>query len=55
MDPHMKIGDLVFVVSADRFGELQSWTDGKVSGYQKFGEPGDVVIYRPNGGVMSTQ
>lgn len=51
MDPHMKIGDLVFVVTADRFGPLQTLTDGKASGYQKFEGYGDVVIYRPNGGA----
>lgn len=48
MVPNMQVGDLVFVVSADRFGELQSWTEGKETGYQKFGDFGDVLIYRPN-------
>jgi len=49
MIPHMNIGDLVVVVQKDRFGELQTWDDGKVSGYKKFGDYGDVIIYRPNG------
>ena len=49
MIPHMNIGDLVVVVEKDRFGELQTWDDGKKSGYQKFGDYGDVIIYRPNG------
>jgi len=48
MVPHMNVGDLVFVVSADRFGELQTWTTGKETGYRKFGDYGDVLIYRPN-------
>ncbi len=48
MVPNMQVGDLVFVVSADRFGELQSWTEGKETGYRKFGDFGDVLIYRPN-------
>ncbi|MCQ8893471.1 MAG: S26 family signal peptidase [Methanolinea sp.] len=48
MVPHMQVGDLVFVVSADRFGELQTWTSGKETGYQKFGDYGDILIYRPN-------
>jgi signal peptidase len=48
MVPNMQVGDLVFVVSADRFGEFQSWTEGKETGYQKFGDFGDVLIYRPN-------
>jgi signal peptidase len=49
MIPNMNIGDLVVVVEKDRFGELQTWDNGKVSGYQKFGDYGDVIIYRPNG------
>jgi signal peptidase I len=49
MIPHMNIGDLVVVVEKDRFGALQTWDDGKTSGYQKFGDYGDVIIYRPNG------
>jgi signal peptidase len=49
MVPHMNVGDLVVVVQADRFGSLQTWDDGKKSGYQKFGDYGDVIIYRPNG------
>lgn len=48
MVPNMQVGDLVFVVSADRFGDLQSWTEGKETGYRKFGDFGDVLIYRPN-------
>jgi len=48
MVPHMHVGDLVFVVSADRFGELQTWTTGNETGYRKFGDYGDVLIYRPN-------
>jgi len=48
MVPHMNVGDLVFVVSADRFGELRTWTTGKETGYQKFGDYGDILIYRPN-------
>ncbi len=53
MVPHMNVGDLVFVVSADRYGELQSWTEGKESGYKKFGDYGDILIYRPNGAENS--
>ncbi len=49
MIPNMNIGDLVVVVEKDRFGALQTWDDGKASGYQKFGDYGDVIIYRPNG------
>jgi len=49
MVPNMNVGDLVVVVQKDRFGDLQTWDDGKVSGYKKFGDYGDVIIYRPNG------
>ena len=53
MVPHMNVGDLVFVVQADRFGQLQSWTEVKETGYTKFGDYGDVIIYNPNGGTNS--
>jgi signal peptidase I len=49
MIPNMNIGDLVIVVEKDRFGDLQTWDDGKKTGYKKFGDYGDVIIYRPNG------
>lgn len=48
MVPNMQVGDLVFVVSADRFGDLQSWTSGREQGYEKYGDYGDILIYRPN-------
>jgi len=49
MVPHMNVGDLVLVVAGDRYGALQSLKEGNNSGYEKFGMPGDVIIYRPNG------
>jgi len=49
MVPHMNVGDLVFVVGADRYGELQTWETGRNTGYMKFGDYGDVLIYSPNG------
>jgi signal peptidase len=49
MVPNMHVGDLVFVVTPDRFGPLQTWQEGQISGYQKFGNYGDVIIYNPNG------
>jgi signal peptidase len=48
MVPNMNVGDLVLVVAADRLGPLQSMAEGNESGYEKFGMPGDVIIYRPN-------
>ena len=49
MDPHMKIGDLVIVVQKDRYGAFETWLDGATSGYTKYEEHGDVIIYKPNG------
>lgn len=49
MVPHMNVGDLVLVVAGDRYGTLESLEEGNTSGYNKFGMPGDVIIYRPNG------
>jgi signal peptidase len=49
MVPHMNVGDLVLVMAGDRLGPLQSMAEGNISGYEKFGMPGDVIIYRPNG------
>jgi len=49
MDPHMQIGDLVLVVQKDRFGTFRTWQAGSATDYTKFGEYGDVIIYKPNG------
>ena len=49
MVPNMNVGDLVLVVAHDRFGTLKSFAEGEEVGYEKFGRPGDVIIFRPNG------
>jgi len=58
MIPNMNENDLVFVVAADRFGELTTWAEGQNISYAPFGTHpdrqgnmpyGDVIIYRPNG------
>lgn len=49
MIPHMNVGDLVFVVEENRFGDLQTWVNGNETGYTAFGDYGDVIVYRPNG------
>ena len=49
MVPHMNVGDLVVVVQKDRFGTLQTWVQGNTTGYKKFEDYGDVIIYQPNG------
>lgn len=49
MLPEMKVGDIVFVAAADRFGPLVTAEEGMESGHLSFGRPGDVIIFRPNG------
>ncbi|MBZ3936360.1 S26 family signal peptidase [Methanimicrococcus blatticola] len=51
MEPNMNVGDIVFVRSIDR-GEVITQQDAlsmssKV--YMKFGNPGDVILFRPYG------
>jgi signal peptidase len=49
MLPNMQVNDLVFVVQKDRFGPLQTFETAGNTGYMKFGNYGDVIVYRPNG------
>jgi len=49
MVPHMNVGDLVFVVDQNRFGDPVTWVEGQMIGYSSFGDYGDVIVYRPNG------
>jgi len=57
MEPNMERGDMILVVDTDRFtgddpaGDTGIVTreDGENSGHEKFGEPGDVIIFTPNG------
>ena len=58
MVPNMNVGDLVFVVAQDRYGEMQTWNESLSTGYGRFTEYpdlqgndlyGDVIIYKPNG------
>ena len=58
MIPNMQVGDLVFVVQKDRFGNLTTWEEGEETGYARFATHpdihgqmpyGDVIIYHPNG------
>ncbi|MBV0902322.1 S26 family signal peptidase [Halomicroarcula salina] len=53
MDPHIKEGDLVFVMEEARFsgpgahhGVVTAASDG---GYTKFQRTGDVIVYKPDG------
>ena len=58
MVPNMNVGDLVFVVAPDRYGDLSTWQEGVETGYGRFNDNpdrqgntvyGDVIIYKPNG------
>jgi signal peptidase len=54
MNPHMKTGDLVFVMEEHRLAPefataetgVVTYQTGENEGYTKFSEPGDVIIYR---------
>ncbi len=48
MEPHMQIGDIIFVKSIDRVNVTTN-EEGKKSGYESFKNYGDVILYRPYG------
>ncbi|MDQ2050270.1 S26 family signal peptidase [Natronolimnohabitans sp. A-GB9] len=57
MEPNMERGDLIFVVDDERFvGDdpvdgtgVVPLENGQDSGHEKFGNEGDVIVFRPNG------
>lgn len=57
MQPHMQPNDLVFLSDNDRFVNDAAHTDtgvvtreaGQETDYRKFGAPGDVIVYTPDG------
>jgi signal peptidase len=48
MEPHMQIGDIIFIKSIDRVN-ITTNDDGKNTGYKSFENYGDVILYRPYG------
>lgn len=48
MEPHMQIGDIIFVKSVDRVNIITN-EEGKKAGYESFKNYGDVILYRPYG------
>ena len=62
MDPHLQKGDLVLVVENGRFApEFAAGDTGVVTAetgaehdYYRFGGPGDVIVYQPNGIASTT-
>ncbi len=57
MSPNMHQNDLVFITAPDRFANDASVEgtgivpadEAENTGYSKFGEPGDVIVFTPNG------
>jgi signal peptidase len=62
MDPHLKKGDLVLVMEADRLAPSYAAEDtgivpadvGAQEAYERFGGPGDVIVYQPDGSGAAT-
>jgi signal peptidase len=62
MNPHMKTGDLVFVMEEHRFPGEDAYANtgvvthrtGERTGYRKFGMGGDVIVYEPDGNGGTT-
>ena len=62
MEPNMERGDLVFAVADDRFvgddpaGDTGVVTleEGRENDHEKFGNPGDVIVFQPNGDQRET-
>ena len=62
MEPNMHRGDLIFVVGEDRFvGDepvegtgVVTLENGEGGSHEKFGKPGDVIIFRPDGSEFQT-
>ena len=62
MTPHLQKGDLVFVMEEHRFAGADAtgatgvvtYQTGQRTGYAKFEEPGDVVVYAPDGNEETT-
>ncbi|RQG93219.1 S26 family signal peptidase [Natrarchaeobius halalkaliphilus] len=62
MEPNMQRGDLIFVVADDRFvGDgategtgVVTLENGQNAGHEKFGQSGDVIIFKPDGSDYHT-
>ncbi len=62
MEPHMERGDLIFIMDESRFVPkaahagtgVVTYQEGEKTGYKSFSEPGDVIIYRPDGSKYET-
>jgi len=48
MEPHMQIGDIIFIKGIDKVN-VTTYEEGKKTGYKSFDNYGDVILYRPYG------
>jgi signal peptidase I len=48
MEPHMQIGDIIFIKSIDKVN-ITTNEEGKKTGYKSFQDYGDVILYHPYG------
>lgn len=48
MEPHMQVGDIIFMKSIDRVHVITN-EEGKELGYMSFEKHGDVILYHPYG------
>jgi len=53
MDPHLKVGDIIFIESIDR-SEIITYKTGEKTGYSSFNYYGDVILYRRYGNQDGT-
>ena len=53
MEPHMKVGDIVFIKDLSRTSVI-TLEEGATSGYKTFGDYGNVILYRKYGSTAET-
>ncbi|MEA1906389.1 MAG: S26 family signal peptidase [Euryarchaeota archaeon] len=53
MEPHMRIGDIVFIQDMSRT-KIVTQEEGAISGYDTFGDFGNVILYRKYGRTDAT-
>ena len=47
-------GDMVFIEEVTYRSDITTYVEGRATGYERFGDYGDVVVYRKNGGMTAT-
>jgi len=53
MEPHMKVGDIVFIKDISRTSVITQ-EEGALSDYKTFGDYGNVILYRKYGSIADT-